>query len=74
MTGFLIVLLITFVVIFFGTFALMLSGANEYRCPKCHEDMYYIGNDDDIGKPNGLPEELKHKYYKCPKCGNIIVV
>lgn len=47
---------------------------NHVKCPKCGTDMYYIGNDNNFGVLNGLPNQLKHHYYRCPKCGEIKII
>lgn len=47
---------------------------NHVKCPKCGTDMDYIGNDNNFDVPNGLPNQLKHHYYRCPKCGEIKII
>lgn len=49
--------------------ALAVLSSNHVKCPKCGEDMEYIGNDSDIKLFDELPGYIKHHYYRCPKCG-----
>ena len=44
------------------------------KCPKCGSNMDYIYSDNDLVIFNELPNQLKHYYYKCPKCGKIIII
>lgn len=62
------------IMVAFLRFVLSLCSINYVRCPKCDEEMEYMGNDDDLGKVNGLPKQLKHHYYKCPHCGEIKII
>lgn len=64
-------------ILFFILIALVSIAAvsiNHVRCPNCGSDMEYVGNDDTFNINKGLPKQLKHHYYICPKCGRTKIV
>lgn len=44
------------------------------KCPKCGSNIDYIYSDNDLVISNELHNQLKHYYYKCPKCSKIIII
>lgn len=52
----------------------IINSEGTIKCPKCGSNMDYIYSDNDLVIFNELPNQLKHYYYKCPKCSKIIII
>lgn len=65
--GLILVLILLTIIVF-------TSIKTDMKCPDCGTTMIYLGDDNTMGFPNGLPQPLKHHYYICPKCGKNVVI
>lgn len=68
---------ILYVIVIVGLKYLAMTITNSedtIKCPKCGSNMDYTYSDNDLVIFNELPNKLKHYYYKCPKCGKIIII
>lgn len=68
---------ILYVIVIVGLKYLAMTITNSegtIKCPKCGSNMDYIYSDNNLVIFNELPNQLKHYYYKCPKCGKIIII
>ena len=68
---------ILYVIVIVGLKYLAMTITNSedtIKCPKCGSYMDYIYSDNDLVIFNKLHNQLKHYYYKCPKCSKIIII